>query len=219
MLKPILAAKRSLSGPLASVSGGAGLPAAWGQYHFKGAASQAASYLDLSGNGNDLTVGVAPTWNSTDGLIFNASTQYMRTGFVPSLDQSQTVLVQFTNGPATDRSLFGSVGVGARASFNIRPSSSGSVLYFNGFQSLVSPAASSGNLAIAGNLAYRNGVDEGVTIGVWNATSAAEVYLGCRNNNGTADNFTSAYVQAFYIYDIVLTGPEVAAVVAVMAAL
>ena len=77
----------------------------WAAYEPKGAASLAASYVDLSGNGNDAAPGVAPTLSS--GWVFNGGTQYLTTTFAPANDQNQAVFVQYADVIQGNRYLLG----------------------------------------------------------------------------------------------------------------
>jgi hypothetical protein len=175
--------------------------------------------LDLSGNGNDLPVGVAPTWNSTDGLIFNGVDQYMLTGFTPQTDQSQSMMIQITNGQVSGTgALGGGNGGTGRRNFSIVATAGGSWRAANGGETIGSVSIAAGNLAVAGNRAYLNGADAGISLSSWTA-ACVPVFLGCRNDAGTPVLFCSVRMQALYIFDIALTAPEVAAVHAVMAAI
>lgn len=198
-------------------SGGAS--GVWAAYQPKSAASLAASYTDLSGNGNDASVGVAPTWNSTDGWIFNGSTQYLTTTFVPATDQSQAMLVQFTNGPTSgSRYIVGSNGVGSRSHFAFRVAVTGNWQAGNGEIETVGANVTSGNLGVSLKEAYLDGVAQGENILTYNSAGTA-VYVGCRNNNGATANFAAVRIQALVIYDASLSDAEVAAVATAMAAL
>lgn len=192
----------------------------WSAYQPKGAASLAASYLDLSGNGNNAGPGVAPTWDAVNGWKFNGSTQYLTTTFVGQNDQSQSILVQYTN-------LSGATGalVGARSGAgNLNIILSGNYLgsqclYSNGGLVGKVPTHTVGNLGLAGNLGYRDGVDESVAIGAWAGASTAALWIAARNHAGSPLWLCQVYIQALAIYDCALTAPQVASVYAAMAAL
>lgn len=209
MISSVLAARRQIGGPLAVGGGGAsdwfragGAPMPWAAYQAKGAASLVASYLDLSGNGNDATPVVAPTWNATDGQIYNGVDQYLDTGFVPSTDQTQVMLLQFTNGPAAfGPYLCGSNGNSAsRTYFALQVATSGNCRAGNGEIAVITTTFTSGNFGVGGNRGYVNGVATGGTLSTWLAPGTA-VYIGCRNNNGVAAGFAAYRLQAFVIYD------------------
>ena len=78
-----------------------GAPTPVGAWAAIGAASQAASYTDLSGNGNDLGVGVAPTWDAAAGWTFNGSTQWLNTSRVPAADLTETIIIRYSGWAAT----------------------------------------------------------------------------------------------------------------------
>jgi len=191
----------------------------WAAYQPKSAASLAASYTDLSGNGNNAGVGVAPTWDAVNGWKFNGSTQYLTTTFLPQTDQTQTILIQTTNlSAAVDGYLFGAYtaalnafAMRARHDLNRRQ-------YLNGPLSNVLSEDLNGNFAIAGNKAYYNGADEGVTLGAWAGPSTQVLYIGCRNIGVPVDYFPY-YCQALAIYDCTLTTPQVLAVATAMSLL
>jgi hypothetical protein len=190
----------------------------WAAYQPKGAASLALSYVEVSGNGRDAGVGVAPTWDAVNGWVFNGSSQYLTTTFVPQTDQSQSVLVRFTNASGTGY-ILGSTGGGGSRHFLIRPQNgSNQVTYQNGGSAVASPSVSGGNLAVAGNQGYKNGVSDGGSIGAWTNTAAA-IYIGARNNAGSPVDFLACRIQAMVLFDVALTGPQVAAMVAAMGAL
>jgi hypothetical protein len=180
-------------------AGGAPVPV--GAYALKGAASQAAAQINLVIPGtNDLFGGVAPTWNATDGLIFNGVDQYLRTGITPTADQSYAMLAQFTNGPgAGSRFLVGSNGNAAtQTSFGFQVAQSGNWRAANGEIAPMGANVTSGNLAIAGNQGYLNGVAAN-TVLQWLDTGT-EIFVGCRNNDGTPASFAAYRLQFLAIY-------------------
>lgn len=191
----------------------------WGAWQAKGAASLAASYNDLSGNGNNVAPGVVPGWNAVQGWIF-AGAQWLDTSFVPQNDQTQSILVQFANAIAATGIVVGMRNAGG-SRFEIIPYFAGvpSVNYGNGAGANVVPPLQTGNLGIAGNRGYRNGVAEGAALGAWIGAPTFSVYIGARNNNGVVAFPITSDVYAVAIYDCTLTAPQVAAVAAAMAAL
>ena len=192
----------------------------WAAYQPKGAANLAASYVDLSGNGNNTGPGVAPTWDAVNGWKFDGATQYLVTTFVPALDQSQSAIVQYTTVTAGDCSLCQCRGGVGNRNFGLQPwrIAGGAVGYGNGLVSPGVPQLLAGNLAVAGDKGYRNGALDFNGILAWSDTAPA-MWIGARNNVGVADFFLPGYIQALAIYDCTLTGPQVAAVAAAMAAL
>lgn len=194
----------------------------WSAYQPKGAADLAGSYVDLSGNGNNAGVGVAPTWDAVNGWKFNGTTQYLTTTFVSQVDQSQTMIVQFTNlqtdgsskalcgsrnGPFTDRWYI-------YASYN----ADSQVIYGNGGSGVVAPNLVAGNLCVAGAVGYRNGAfDIGVAAGA--VVPTWPTWIGGYNRSGVLTSPSQVYIQAFALYDCTLTAPQVLAVTTAMAAL
>lgn len=189
----------------------------WAAYQPKGAASLAASYLDLSGNGNNAGVGVAPTWDAVNGWIFNGSTQYLTTTFLPETDQSQSVMIAYTNAASGYNFMFGGAGAGARL-FRASRRATDSI-FSNGGQVIAGAGNAAGTLGVAGNQGYQDGVAVGGAIEAWGAGGAFVCYIGCLNNLGVASLFQACRIQALAIYNCVLTGTQMAALHAAMAAL
>lgn len=193
---------------------GAGL-CIWAAYQPKGAASLAASYTDLSGNGNNAGVGVAPTWDAVNGWKFNGINQYLTTTFVPQDDQSQSVLVQFTNVSGAAGHIFGMIQA-ANCRMFINPSNLGNTYYSNGSGNTGGvPDTTAGNLAVAGSSAYRNGAPHAGVIAAYGAVPVVACWIG-RANGGL---FQAAYIQALALYDCTLTAPQVLAVATAMSLL
>jgi hypothetical protein len=195
----------------------------WAAYAPKGAASLAASYTDLSGNSHDAGVGVAPTWDAVDGWLFNGSTQYLTTTFVPQNDQSQSMIVQFTNvTQSLERMLAGCRTAAVTDRFYLSPYwplMGISVLYGNGEYINIAPGMTQGNLAVAGNQGYRNGSADGAAIGAFGAPPTYTVWIGCMNQSNDPQGYLLGYIQALAIYDTALTAGQVLAIATAMAAL
>ena len=79
------------------------------------------------------------------------------------------------------------------------------------------PSLTSGVLAIAGTKAYRDGVDESLTL--TNADAPTTLFLGGANSGGSLQNAFNGKIQAFAIYDVTLDAATSAAISAAMAAL
>lgn len=185
-------------------------------YQSKGAASLAASYVNLANPGTyNPALGVAPTWDVVNGWTGNASTMYLKTGIVPAVGYS--MLVQFTNAAAAATE-YPAGSYKLNAEFALAPYFFGAqVIFRNGSFVSVAPNMTSGNLAVAGQQGYRNGVSDGGAIGAWTGGVGLEIYILCVNVAGVASNISSASVQAMVIYDNTID--DVAAVAAAMAAL
>ena len=165
------------------------------------AASLAASYLRVAGSGGyaniDPTVvgGVAPTFNTATGWTGNGSSMYLRTGFTPAADWS--ALVAYSNANAGGNAL------GARntSRMEIRPDTgSNQVQYGNGGVITVTPKLSTGILAVAGLVGYRNGVQDTTSIPAWTG-AANEIYLLGTDFGGGVLGYFSGSVQAVAFWD------------------
>jgi len=198
----------------------------WSAYQPKGAASFAASLVDLSGNGNnagDPGGANTPGWDAVNGWTFvSVNAEYLTTTFVPQNDQSQSMLGQFTNyGFAAAQYLCGCRG-GAptidRWYIGMRLVAA-DIYYGNGGVSNVTPTIAAGNVGVAGNSGYRNGVAEGGAIGAYGVAPTQPLYIGSANIGGGPVGPIDASIQAFVVYDCTLTAPQMLAVATAMAAL
>lgn len=201
------------------LNGGAPTPVA--VYQPLGAASLAASYVNLVNPGTfNAAPGVAPTFASATGWTFNGTTQYLVTGVVPG--DAWSMLVQFNNVPATNvaRTLIGVNNTSNLKRFNIQPTAgSSNVVYEHQGTLGVSPRLLAGNLGIAGQQGYRDGVADGVAIGTSIGSYVQDLYIGSRNNIGVADRLCQCDIYAIAIYNSALTAAQMLAVSAAMAAL
>lgn len=186
-------------------------------YQAKGAASLAASYVNLANPGtNDAAPGTAPTFDTSYGWDFNGSTMYLTTGIVPTV--SHTVIVRFSDGGTVSNDLFGVQE--STGSFLIRPSNGFSQrAYNNAGNRAVSGAVTSGVIGFAGKNTYLDGAGDG-TIGAGTFTWTAAMYLGARHISGTGPGgYTNARIQAVAIYSTTLDATQVAEITTNMAAL
>lgn len=193
-----------------------------------GAASLAASYVNLANPGvNDAAPGVAPTWASATGWTFNGTPwtgQYLTTGgLAPANDQQWSVVCRFSDGPTTAQSmcLFGSASSGGVAPyfliFPYWPALNG--LYGNGnYQSGLAPL-SAGVVGFAGDKVYLDGVAQSGTIGTAAGTFLSP-YIGARHDKGSPASFYWAgKVQALAVYNTPLTAAQMLAIYTAASAL
>jgi hypothetical protein len=204
-----------------------GIPAAncLAAYQPKGAASLAASYDNIAAPGNgladgtyDAALGVAPTWSAVNGWIGGGSA-YLLSGITPAIDQSWSFAISIS-GAAAGAYFFGSYRSGTPGmSVAVRRSASTSIQYHNGSATptSVAPYADNGVFIIAGNKAYRNGVDEDVTIAVGNAPALPIDLIGF-NIGGTHYAYV-VNVRSLAIYNTALSPSIVTALNTAMAAL
>lgn len=186
-------------------------------YQPKGAASLAASYVNLVNPGtNNAAPGTAPAHSPTDGWSFTAgSSQYLTTGLVPSL--TWTMIVRFSD-CTTNTAVAGSrTGAGANQ-FSITKISTAMRYSYGNSNNDFAPSATAAVCAIAGANAYRNGVSEGALSGSF-ILPLLSIYIGALNSAGTAISFSTIKIQAFSVYNATLTGVQVAAVSNAMSAI
>ena len=185
-------------------------------YQPKGAASLAASYINLANPGTyDAAPGSAPTWDTTNGWIFNGSSQYLLASY--SFTATTTLLVRAALAPTAGSFRPLVYSVSAPSYFGIRSANANAVQFVYGNTPKVTTASnlSAGVYGMTSADGYLNGtldkswsdtlgiISSGFSVG---ATSAGAAFLACT-------------VQAIAIYDTTLTAPQVAAVSAAMAAL
>jgi len=203
------------------LAGGAPTPVA--VYQPKGAASLAASYVNLANPGTyDAAPGVAPMWAAETGWTFNGSTQYLDTGYAAANTSNKSLIVRYSGVVASSfGALVGVLDGPASKGWGMQPWRDGTtnVLYISGGSAKqVSPQLAAGVLAIAGTQAYRNGVADGTAWTYTTWTPYHTVYIGMWR--GTLNvSYLACSVQAVAIYETTLTAPQVAAVSAAMAAL
>lgn len=201
------------------LAGGAPVPVA--VYQPKGAASLAASYVNLARTDGTYNAapGVAPTFAAATGWTFDGLTQYLFAGgIVPT--QTYSAIIRFSNLTGTSTYLFGALrgASGFRITANL---SNTQVRYVNGTQVGAIPQLLGGVLAIAGVNGYRNGAVDVSTLSA-SFASMHQIMIGAFNNDsasGSPSSFAACKIQAFAIYSSVLTPSQVASVSAAMAAL
>ena len=179
-------------------------------YDMKNAASQAASYLDLVGSQN-WAVGTAPTWSSGTGLTFDGSTQYLSLGI--TLPANATVLVRFS-GSANGGAMFGERTSGQRIGCYMTSPTQ----FFNGNGNKTVTTSTAGVIGISDRTGYFNGAPVVTSLPAWSVTPSSVFALGAMFD-GTAFSFWSGNVQAVGIKIGALSGAQVAAATAEMAAL
>ena len=194
------------------LSGGISAENAIAVYQPKGAASYAASKVNLADPGNDLTEGSAPTWDSDNGWTFNGTNNHLNTNIVHGdTGQNWSAIVRFTD--AVDGHFFSDRNSNI-SGFGIVAGAVGYRRYNNSGSLIKSGVTASGVRAIAGNVGYLDGVSEG-TIPTSSQTNA-EIRIGRR---GGGSVYYDGKMQAIAFYDTVLTEAQIQAVTAAMQAL
>lgn len=184
-------------------------------YQPKGAASLAASYVNLANPGTyDLTSPSEPTWDAATGWAFGSG-RHLRSGIILA-NRTGTVVVRFTN--VTSGALCGCHTPGFTGYLQMTPTSTTNRSYYHGGQLLVAGAVSSGIMAVAGGVCYLDGVNDGSTA-VAGSGNYNSLYFGGWNNSGNVSAVTNGKIQAAFVASSTLTAGQVAALSAAMAAL
>lgn len=215
---PFLGTRRSLLGGSPSVadtpwwlSGGVSAANAIAVYQPKGAASLAASYVNLANPGTyNAAPGTAPTFDAGTGWTFDGSTQYLTTG-VPMNGSGDFSALLRVSGVSDVGQAFG------HGSFGFRPSLNGSLAYYvNGGGVSKAPIVSNGVMAVT-DYAYRNGISEGLAqlSTLWSGTFYP--HIGASNSvatsaTGEANVFFPGSIIALAVYSGLLTAPQVLAI-------
>lgn len=184
-------------------------------------ANYAETLQDWSATSPNLTEGNgAVPWAAATGWGFvAAAAQYFDTSIVPASGYS--MLVQYANGVAPSGYLAGVFTLGARTRLFLNPSVIGpEVRYGSGGIRDVAPNLLTGNIAVAGQQGYRNGIAEGALITAWDAPNILSAYIGCYNQSvGGPTSFITADIYAVAIYNCTLTAPQVLSVATAMSQL
>lgn len=170
-------------------------------YQPKGAASLAASYVNLVNPGTyDAAPGAAPGWSSGTGWVFSGA-EYLLTTLVPTFSGGQSVwamLVRFSGANTDGGTLSGEFTPGARFDLVARQPYQDKHSYGNGDVVLVEPRLDSGVMAIAGTQGYLNGVADGAAIAAGYTTTATQIGIGAR---GDGTDFYVGDILAVAIWD------------------
>ena len=202
------------------LAGGVAAGNAVAVYQPKGAASLAASYVNLANPGTyDAAPGVAPTWASGTGWTFNGSSQYLTTGVLGT--SAISLIIRFSDASGGLITFGAAIEIGGPAKYILwRPRSNGNdrvIFLGTGEVRVVGGALVSGAYGYAGTTVYYNSISDG-TLASPTLPSLA-IFIGALNFNGIPTQYGAIKVQAVAIYSATLTAPQVAAVSAAMAAL
>lgn len=193
-----------------------------GAYQPLGALSYASSKINLASPGvSDASeVNSGCSWDAT-GWQFNSSTGGQLT--ILSLQPGYSVIVRLADAvPNDDGMVIGQTNAagGNRTGIYPRKSSSDAITWIKNSSSVtVAPGVTSGILCIAATKAYRNGIDEGITLSA--STNNRRLCIG-GTTYGSDANILSKWtgsVQAIALYNYTLTAAEVAALTTAMNAL
>ncbi len=206
-------------------AGGAPLPVA--AYQSKGAASYAASKVNLANPGTyDATDGTAyPTWDAATGWTFDG-TKYLKTGITPATDHTWSMLVRYTRDAMPSWgdwfTLAGMQGVAAKFCFGLATYNSSGIYQLqarHGGLKRWNNSATSGVLGMASTTGYFNGSELTGAILTGTSETVYAIYIGAENYGNSPSRYHKGTIQALAIYNVTLSGPQVAAVSAAMSLL
>lgn len=146
-----------------------------------------------------------------------ANTDTFDTGLAPG--NTWTMLVQFTGQNAVNRYLAGIYDNVAPSLFAVGAQVGIRVIYWNEGNRQVAPNMVFGNLCVAGNQGYRNGMADGAAIPAGPALPPISIYIGALNQFGLSVLHTTANILAAAAYNATLTAPQILAVATAMGAL
>ena len=177
----------------------------------KGAASQAASYNDLTGS-QTLTTGTAPAWDGVNGWHnFDGLSAYLETGLTPATTWS--VLIAFADAVNDTDNLY----LFGMPYFYITPfrnAASGTKFSMGLVKDLLDGGTLSGVLGMAGQYAFKNGSNVGAI--ATGPSPTLTIRIGMYSGLGL---FTKAKIYALGLTTSTLTDGQMAAASAAMATL
>lgn len=183
-------------------------PGVLAAYDFKNASDQSNSYINLANPGTyNLSVNVAPSWTSGQGLIFTG-TQSLNTGIVPI--STSTIFARFSNASGAPIGVAGIFNIGTGTRFYLRPRHDDfSKFYGYGSTALNSSGAvNNGIMALTGNNAYYNGASLGTVSGTW-TDAPLSIYIGAINDNNNASVLFNGTIEAIWIGNQLLDSTQV----------
>jgi hypothetical protein len=193
-------------------------------YQPKGAASLAASYVNLVTPGTlDAIPVVEPGW-SVDGGWLGTGTQWLRTGIVIA-DNNQSIIVRFANHTlGNNQSMAGQFAGNTNQGTLFQTNLTADETFYNGGSVRVATQTVSGVRAIAGQKAYKDGQDLGITIPAYTQANNGQHGILAYNLHTNTGAIARAApflgnILAIAFYNFILTPAEVTTVSAAMAAL
>lgn len=193
-------------------------------YQAKGAASLAASYVNLANPGTyDLTEGTAPAFDTADGWTFNGNTnsRYLKTGVVWGA-ATWSAIVRFSDshnqwGLAADAGAASN-----RVGFLLGSASGTNYRWCNAGEVSATWSVTAGVIAFADRKRYTDGSPAaGGDIASGGSTPGVELYIGCLNRGDSplANTYYTGKIQAIALYSTTLDATQVAEITDNMEAL
>jgi len=186
-------------------------------YQPKGAASYAASKVNLANPGMyDATEGTAPDWDSTNGWKGNGTSQYLYVGVTPL--SSWTIAIRFSNRGNRNEYYYSSGNINLQHVTvpNLRNywGNASGISYFQGTTpngTLITTVISANRYARLNDIAPK--IDSGTDkIG----NGSGDLFILSKN---ATTGFAQIYIQAFAVYNVNFTAAQVTALTTAMNAL
>lgn len=187
-------------------------------YQAKGAASYAASKVNLANSGTyGVTDGTAyPTWDSSTGWTFNGTTQFLKTGYIPSVGAKLSIFVRANQLTATT-GIQTIIGMHATSSpyngvaLRLYISDGGSYnRYLNDGLSSPIETLTTGDhvIGVAGREGFLDGTSETTFSDSTQAFPSYDLYMGALHYSSVIQFFKGS-IYAVSIYEDVLTPTQV----------
>lgn len=153
--------------------------------------------------------GVAPTWSSATGWMFNGSTQYLRTGVVPFSSYSLFCQFKTIAGVNALVRLQGASG-DTTSYFGLYPNYGGRAYYSNGYQVAagVESSIADGNMGVSGYTGYKNGVFAVSITAGGTIEPNLDLWFGCGHDPTGAVELWNGYIKAVVIISRVVSPSE-----------
>ncbi len=185
------------------LSGGIAAANCIAAYQPKGAASYAASLVNLANPGTyDAFAGDAPTFDTSYGWLFNGVQDYLKTGIVPATNQTWSIIVSYYQTVLDYRAPLGVASTNELIS--IFPYYiAGRCYWYSGGKSFIIYTAdyASGIVAIAGRNCYANGTLKGTMDAGTQVGNTQDFYIRANNVNGSPNQRFKGYIYSAAIYD------------------
>jgi hypothetical protein len=195
-------------------------------YQPKTALSLANSYVNLVTPGTgDAVATVAPTWNSTDGWIFNGSTQYLDTGTI-TINQNLTVLVRYSGANPIaypTNGLFGYYVTNNMFQVSFGDDGKGAPFIFGRVGDVYAGGAAIPTSGVIGLTKDGNYIDGSFTRALFSVptpfTLSHEMGVGAATTETTPIYYLVGNIQAIAFYNKTLTAPQIAQITIYMQSL
>lgn len=203
------------------LSGGIAAANCIAAYQPKGAADYAASKVNLANPGTyNAADGNAPGWDATNGWKFDGTNDYLSTGIVPTIDQTWSAFIRFSNG---NNEIGGGSGIfglyeSSTKVFTINPMYLADRMYWGHGASwgiVWGQNGLSGVWGFSARKLWKDAVNISTTA-AGTASTTLDITIG--KSNGTT-TYMKLYVQALAIFNTTITDTQVGLLTTAMAAL